>query len=88
MTAWATECDDNGPNQCKSCGHVEHDDGCKNADLSDDLIGILTTWGQNELAEDDYPAEQDRSAPSPDSAEKYADEHAELRRAALNMGQP
>ena len=45
---WATECDDNGPPQCDACGHVDHDDGCKNADLPDDLIGVLTTWGENE----------------------------------------
>ena len=45
---WATECDDAGPPQCDSCGHVDHDDGCKNADLPDDLIGVLTTWGENE----------------------------------------
>ena len=48
VRAWATECDDNGPDQCESCGHVEHDDGCKNADLTDDLIGVFTTWGENE----------------------------------------
>ena len=48
VAAWATECDDNGPAQCDACGHVEHEDGCKNADLPDDLIGVLTTWGENE----------------------------------------
>ena len=43
-----TECDDHGPDQCDACGHVEHDDDCRNADLPDDLIGVMTTWSQNE----------------------------------------
>ena len=45
---WATECDDNGPPQCDACNHVDHDVTCANADLPDDLIGVLTTWGENE----------------------------------------
>ena len=41
---WITQCDDAGPPQCEACGHVEHDEGCANDDLPEDLIGVLSSW--------------------------------------------